>query len=114
MTELKSRDSIILPDAEIIKNPQYSCVNASAALKEWIAKIETSHFMAIDTETTGLDALVADIVGISLSVKSGEACYIPLNHVSGEIKADLLDFSENTPQIEQLDIKEVLTALKPI
>lgn len=111
---VKEQDSIILPDAEIIKNPQYSCVNASAALKEWIAKIETSHFMAIDTETTGLDALVADIVGISLSVKSGEACYIPLNHVSGEIKADLLDFSENTPQIEQLDIKEVLTALKPI
>ena len=48
----------------------------------WLARIEAAELTALDTETTSLDAFAARIVGISLSVKVGEACYIPLAHTA--------------------------------
>ncbi|WP_295049501.1 DNA polymerase I, partial [uncultured Paracoccus sp.] len=64
----------------------------------------------IDTETTSLDEMQADLVGISLSVAPGRACYIPLGHVAGG--GDL--FGEITLVDGQLPADQVLAALKPV
>ena len=62
----------------------YECVTDEAALEKWLKKITAADLTAVDTETTSLDALAAELVGISLSVKPGEACYIPVAHRNGE------------------------------
>ena len=67
---------------------QYECVVDEVALDRWLKKIESVQLTAVDTETTGLDALAAELVGISLSVKPGEACYIPVAHRNGETQLD--------------------------
>ena len=66
----------------------YECVVDELALDRWLKKIESAQLTAVDTETTGLDALAAELVGISLSVTPGEACYIPLAHRNGETQLD--------------------------
>ena len=77
---------------------RYSCVQTEAELDRWIQKIEAAKLTCVDTETTGLDAMRVDLVGISLAVEVGEACYIPLAHTTNE---------------EQLDKSWVLSKLKP-
>ena len=66
----------------------YECVVDELALNRWLKKIESAQLTAVDTETTGLDALAAELVGISLSVTPGEACYIPVAHRNGETQLD--------------------------
>ena len=66
----------------------------------WLAKIEAAELTALDTETTSLDSFAARIVGVSLSVKVGEACYIPLAHTAPGVA-------------DQLPRAEVLARLKP-
>ena len=61
-------------------------------------------------KTTSLDEMVAEVVGVCLSVEPGEACYIPLGHVAGQ--GDLLGASERVDG--QLPLEETLTKLKPI
>lgn len=63
---------------------QYECVVDEVGLEKWLKKIESAALTAVDTETTSLDALAAELVGISLSVQSGQACYIPVAHRNGE------------------------------
>lgn len=70
--------------ASIVK--QYECVVDEAALDRWIEKIHQAELTALDTETTSLDALAAQLVGISISVALGEACYIPVAHRTGDIQ----------------------------
>jgi DNA polymerase-1 len=76
----------------------YECVVDEAALDRWIKKIEGATLTAVDTETTSLDALAAELVGISLCVNPGEACYIPVAHRNAE---------------EQLSRELVLARLRP-
>ena len=59
---------------------QYETVLDDAALERWIAKLEAAPLTCVDTETTSLDPMTAQLVGISLSVSPGEAAYIPLTH----------------------------------
>jgi DNA polymerase-1 len=66
----------------------------------WLAKVQAAELVAVDTETTSLDEMVAQIVGISFSVKPGEAAYIPLKHAGPDAP-------------EQLPFDEVLAQLKP-
>ena len=47
---------------------------------DWLSRIETADVVALDTETTSINYMQAELVGISLSVKRGEAAYIPLAH----------------------------------
>ncbi len=67
---------------------KYECVVDEVSFEKWLKKIESAELTAVDTETTGLDALAAELVGISLSVKPGEACYIPVAHRNGEVQLD--------------------------
>ena len=59
----------------------YDTVLTEAALDEWIKRIEAAELTAVDTETTSLDPLTAELVGISLAVEPGYAAYIPVGHV---------------------------------
>ncbi len=66
----------------------YECIVDEAGFERWLAKLQQAELVAVDTETTGLDALVAELVGISFSVEAGEACYIPIAHRTGETHLD--------------------------
>ena len=54
-------------------------------IDKWIEEAEEAWRIAIDTETSSLDAHQADLVGISLSTKIGKACYIPIGHKSEKV-----------------------------
>ena len=83
---------------EVKKQPKYELITKIKPLESWVAKIKKSSLLALDSETTGLDYMDAKLVGISLSVKSGEAAYIPLGH----------------QEEEQLEVDVVLKKLKPV
>ena len=70
------------------------------AFDVWLAKVEAAELVALDTETTSLDAMRAEIVGLSLCVSPGEAAYIPLSH----------DYPDAPAQLPR---DEVLARLKP-
>jgi len=89
-----------------IKN-NYKLVTDEQALISWIKNIEKKGIVSIDTETTSIDAVSAQLVGISLAIEPGNAIYIPLNHKSKE--GGLI-----AEKINQLDTKLVLTLLKPM
>ncbi|QNK02978.1 DNA polymerase I [Dyella telluris] len=59
---------------------QYELVTTQAQFDGWLAKIATAPLVSFDTETTSIDSMQADIVGLSLSVEPGFACYVPLAH----------------------------------
>ena len=92
-------------------NKTYSRVSDMATLMAWEAQIRARGTVAIDTETTGLNDMRADLVGISLCVEAGTACYIPLTHKDSGSN-DL--FGSNNLAEGQLDLDAVLTVLKPL
>lgn len=59
---------------------QYDCILTEAELDAWITKLKQANLMAVDTETTSLDYMVAELVGISFAVEAGKAAYLPLAH----------------------------------
>ena len=59
---------------------KHSVVRDEQALAQWIARAQKKGRVAFDTETTSLDAMRAQLVGFSLCVEAGEACYVPLQH----------------------------------
>jgi DNA polymerase-1 len=88
------------PVVSAVTDKTYDCVLDWAMFDTWLAKLQTAELVAFDTETTSLDAMRAEIVGLSFSVKPGEACYIPLAHSYGDAPT-------------QLPIHDVLAKLKP-
>ena len=89
----------------------YSRVSDKAALQVWIDSIQERGYVAVDTETTGLDEMTADMVGISLCVEPGEACYIPLLHKAH--RGDDLFGSDELAE-GQMSVVEALELLKPV
>ncbi|WP_342068784.1 DNA polymerase I [Yoonia algicola] len=89
----------------------YECVRDAAALQVWINRIRERGYVAVDTETTGLNEMIADLVGISLCVEAGQACYIPLTHKSAS--SDDLFGSDDLAEC-QMDFAECLAMLKPV
>ena len=81
-------------------NSSYICISSQDLLEKVIKNALKAKTIAIDTETTGLDYMDTDLVGISLSYKPGEAYYIPINH------------QDDT--VNQLKLNVVLDALKPV
>ena len=78
----------------------YETVLTQAAFDRWLKKIESAELVALDTETTSLDYMQAELVGISLAVETGEAAYIPVAH----------DYPGAPDQLARDD---VLTAMRP-
>ena len=83
-----------------VSNLAYETVLTWEQFDTWLAKLQTAELTALDTETTSLDEMRAEIVGISFSVKAGEAAYIPVTHTY-----------PGAP--DQLNREDVLAKLKP-
>jgi len=102
---------IATPEAVGFDPDAYECVRDAAALQIWIHRIRERGFVAVDTETTGLNDMTADLVGISLCVEAGQACYIPLTHKTAA--SDDLFGSDDLAE-GQMDFDECLAMLKPV
>jgi DNA polymerase-1 len=95
-----------------IDRDAYEIVRDISALQGWIDAAHARGVVAVDTETTSLNEMTAELAGICLSVEPGRACYIPVGHVSGGGE-DL--FAEGATRAEgQMGLEEVLEALKPL
>ncbi len=99
------------PDAVPFDADKYEWVKDVDALSVWIERIYERGYVAVDTETTGLDTMRVELVGISLCITAGEACYIPLTHK--ESAGDDL-FASDALAEGQMALDVVLTMLKPV
>ncbi|MCU1724720.1 DNA polymerase I [Pseudomonas sp. 5P_5.1_Bac1] len=81
--------------------PEYETILDQARFDVWLQKLKDAPLFAFDTETTGIDAHQAQLVGVSFAVKAHEAAYIPLTHSYPDAPV-------------QLDRSQVLRALKPL
>uniref|UniRef100_UPI0035693CE4 DNA polymerase I n=1 Tax=Aquicoccus sp. TaxID=2055851 RepID=UPI0035693CE4 len=88
----------------------YTCLRDATELAKWISKAHARGYVAVDTETTGLDEMTADLVGICLSVEPGQAAYLPLQHKEGE--GDLFGGAQVAEG--QMALDEALELLKPM
>jgi len=100
-------------DLEIKKKPQvinkknYYLIKNEKEIDKWIKEAEESGELAIDTETSSLDAHQAELVGISLSTKIGRACYIPIGHKSdGCLKKEVV-LKKLKPLLEDKSVKKI-------
>ena len=97
-------------DAPPFDHAAYEGIRDMAALTRWIDRIREVGHVAVDTETTSLDEMRAELVGISLCVDAGQAAYIPLGHRQGG--GDLFGSSDLVEG--QLPMDQVLAALEPV
>ena len=94
-----------------IDRSAYVTVTDLKALDQFIAEAREEGVVAVDTETSALDAMAADLVGISLATRPGRACYIPLQHRS-EGSGDLFGGNDLLPG--QIPVRDVIKHLKPL
>jgi DNA polymerase-1 len=94
-----------------IDRSKYECVRTLARLKEWIARAHEVGVVAVDTETTSLDAMQAGLCGFSLAIAPNEACYVPLAHKKDGGGDGLFDAGLAGDQIKEED---ALAVLKPL
>ena len=78
-----------------IDRSRYECVQTVEALDRWIERACAARVVAFDTETSSLDAMRAELAGVSLALGPGEACYIPLGHGGSDM------FAEKPPQVDR-------------
>jgi DNA polymerase-1 len=103
-----------------VEAPSYELVTTTDALSRWIDEARSQGFIAIDTETTSLNASSASLVGVALATAPGKACYIPLRHVAPASEGAAqggLDFAGDaevaeTVMLEQMDEAEALSLLR--
>lgn len=88
-------------DPALAAKGSYDCVQTREQLDAWIAKLESADEFAFDTETDALDAMQANLVGLSFCTAPGSGCYIPVGHTY-----------PGAPR--QLDLRETLDALRPL
>ena len=99
------------PAAAAFDTSNYETIRDAAALQTWIDRIYARGYVAVDTETTGLNEMRADLVGVSLCVQAGEAAYLPLAHRAGQ-SDDL--FGTDALAEGQMDLDTALAMLKPM
>jgi DNA polymerase-1 len=100
-----------VPPLPPIDTTKYEWIRDAAALQLWIDKANARGWIAIDTETTALDEMRADLVGICLCVEPGEAAYVPLAHRAAGTD-DL--FGSNDLADGQMPLQQALSLLKPL
>ncbi len=92
----------------------YELVQELPVLERWIAEAEAQGLVAVDTETTGLDAMQADLVGVSLSLSPAKACYVPLTHRGNGADGELDLDGSGQLLAGQIPLDQALAALKPL
>lgn len=75
-----AQTAIVSPEKKFIASRHYETVLTEASLNIWLEKIQQAKLTALDTETTSLDPMTAQLVGISLCCEPGQAAYIPVAH----------------------------------
>jgi DNA polymerase-1 len=100
---------------------EYELVQDKDSLQAWIDEATSVGVVAVDTETTSLNAMQAEMVGISMSIHPGKACYIPVAHSAPEEQAtldlgldDAPDAKNNGAKIKQIKREEVVKLIKPL
>jgi DNA polymerase-1 len=91
-----------------VRRDAYETVRSTARLGEWVAMAREAGVVAVDTETTSLDAMVAELVGVSLAVAPNVACYVPLLHRGGT------DLFGSGLEPDQIATRDALAILKPL
>ncbi|GGD71361.1 DNA polymerase I [Croceicoccus mobilis] len=94
-----------LPEWPAVDLDSYECVTTLDRLDAWIERAFAAHAVAVDTETSSLDSMQAEMAGISLALGPNDACYIPLAHGSDDMFAE---------KPEQVPVAEALARLKPL
>ena len=94
-----------LPEWPAVDLDSYECVQTIEALDRWIARAFAARVVAFDTETSSLDAMRADLAGVSLALGPNDACYIPLGHGGSDM------FAQKPLQIDKAT---ALARLKPL
>ncbi|QDH33526.1 DNA polymerase I [Porphyrobacter sp. YT40] len=94
-----------LPEMPEIDHSAYETVQTLERLEAWVERARAAQAVAVDTETTSLDAIRADLVGVSLALGPNDACYIPLGHGGSDMFAE---------KPEQVPMKDAIAALKPL
>ena len=105
-----AHNEALVQDQLPFKHDAYTCITDAATLANWIARARDKGYLAVDTETTSLDEMQAEIVGISLSSEAGTAAYIPVGHRKGG--GDLFASSDLTEG--QMSLDAALALLKPL
>ncbi len=90
---------------------EYTLVQDIETLRSWCRDAYSAGQVAVDTETTSLDAMRADLVGVSLSIEPGKACYIPLRHKNPEAQTDMFGGGEQAAP-EQAPWDEAIELIK--
>jgi len=91
----------------LIDKKNYHLITDEKQIEEWIEEAEEAGELAIDTETSSLDAHQADLVGISLSTKIGKACYIPIGHKSEGCLKKQVVIEKLKPLLEDKSVKKI-------
>ena len=98
-----------------INHDAYVTVTKPAELDKWIVRAQAAGQVCVDTETTSLDPMSANLCGVSLAVAPGEACYIPCGHRKGDgLSLDLSQAQDGGTAIVQMAEADVLARLKPL
>lgn len=98
------------PEMPPIDHAGYEIVNDVKTLQDWVDRASARGTVAFDTETTSLNEMVAELVGVSLCIEPGKACYIPLLHRGG---GDDL-FADTALAEGQIPFEDALAVLKPM
>ncbi len=94
-----------LPEMPPVDHAAYETVQTRERLEAWVARARAAQAVAVDTETTSLDAIRADLVGVSLALGPNDACYIPLGHGGSDMFAQ---------KPEQVPLTDAIALLKPL
>ncbi|MEL7189908.1 MAG: DNA polymerase I [Pseudomonadota bacterium] len=94
-----------LPEMPKVDRSAYETVQTLDRLKAWVERGMAAQYIAVDTETSSLDAMQAGLVGVSLALGPNDACYIPLAHGGTDLLAE---------KPEQVAMDDALAALKPL
>ncbi len=112
MMEKEGAIEAAAPAAAVIDRSAYACIRDPDTLDAWIARATAQGYVAVDTETDSLDSVAANLVGVSLALGPGEACYLPLGHVDPQATGDGDMFGTDPPR--QVNLAAALAALKPL
>ncbi|MDG2489991.1 MAG: DNA polymerase I [Alphaproteobacteria bacterium] len=118
-----STDHVAAPDALAVAaqpvEADYQLITDVDSLAAFLAAATAQGFLAVDTETSGLNAAAADLVGVSMALAPGKACYVPLRHgamatETGDAQGGL-DFSAEAPvSYKQIGFDTAMAMLRPI
>ena len=101
----------VAPTDSPVDTSNYDCVRDLAALDDWIARAFAKGVVAFDTETDALSASSAGLVGVSLAIEPGQACYIPVGHEHEHEGGLQLDAPA---ALDQIPLEQAIARLKPL